>query len=248
MKNKLKTICIIPARGGSKGLIKKNIRKLNGHPLIAYPISAAIRSKVCDKIFVSTDDKQIAVQAKKYGADVPFLRSYDYAKDDTTTENTLKEALISYEKYFNTSFDICVYLTATDIFRNPQWIKIAVNNLKSNNKIESSFVANATHKNYWHYNKHKVPKRILSKMKNYSSRQTKEPIYREDTGLACASRSFLWRKGKRIGNNIKLIINNFTETNIDIHTEYDLFLANKIIEYFKKNCPKKIPYIRLKKK
>ena len=88
MKNKYKTICIIPARGGSKGIIKKNIRNLNGHPLIAYPISAAIKSKVCDKILVSTDDNQIADQAKKYGADVPFLRSYDYAKDETTTEGS----------------------------------------------------------------------------------------------------------------------------------------------------------------
>ena len=63
---------------------------------------------------------------------------------------------------------------------------------------------NETHKNYWHYNKYKKPTRILSKMKKYSSRQTKDSIYREDTGLACASRSFLWRKGKRIGNNVKI--------------------------------------------
>ena len=87
VKKKLKTICIIPARGGSKGIIKKNIRKLNGHPLIAYPIYSAIESKVCNKVFVSTDDLEIARYAIKYGADVPFLRSSKYAKDRTVIYN-----------------------------------------------------------------------------------------------------------------------------------------------------------------
>jgi len=248
VKKKLKTICIIPARGGSKGIIKKNIRKLNGHPLIAYPIYSAIESKVCNKVFVSTDDLEIARYAIKYGADVPFLRSSKYAKDRTTTEETLKNALDEYENYYKIKFDICVFLTATDIFRKSEWIKIAVNTLKKNAKIESCFSVNKTHKNYWHYDKYKNPKRILNQMKKYISRQEKKLIYREDTGLACASRSFLWRKSKRIGNNVKMIINDFTETNIDIHTEYDLFLAKKTIEYFKKNHPDKVPYIKMKKK
>ena len=81
-------------------------------------------------------------------------------------------------------------------------------------------------------------------MKEYSSRQIKKPIYREDTGLACASRSFLWRKGKRIGNKVKLLINNNQETNIDIHSKYDLYIAKKTIEYFKKNDPNKLPNSR----
>ena len=72
-KKKFKVICIIPARGGSKGLKLKNLRKVN-KPLIYYPINAAIKSRVCDHIFVSTDSKKIAYEAKKLGANVPFLR------------------------------------------------------------------------------------------------------------------------------------------------------------------------------
>lgn len=73
-KNKKKVICIIPARGGSKGIKFKNLRKVCGKPLIYYPIKAAIKSRVCDKIIVSTDCKKIKKIAKKYGAEVPFLR------------------------------------------------------------------------------------------------------------------------------------------------------------------------------
>ena len=88
-----KTLCIIPARGGSKGLKGKNIRKVGGMPLIFYPIKSAIRSGVCDDIFVSTDDKKIAKEAIKYGADVPFLRKKNFAGDLISTEETLKNAL-----------------------------------------------------------------------------------------------------------------------------------------------------------
>ena len=71
---KKKVICIIPARGGSKGIKLKNLQKVNNKPLIYYPIQAAIKSNVCDKIIVSTDSVKIQNIAQKLGAEVPFLR------------------------------------------------------------------------------------------------------------------------------------------------------------------------------
>lgn len=68
-------ICVIPARGGSKRIKKKNIKNFFGKPIIAWSIKKAIASKCFDKIIVSTDDKEIASVAKKYGAEVPFIRS-----------------------------------------------------------------------------------------------------------------------------------------------------------------------------
>ena len=62
-------------------------------------------------------------------------------------------------------------------------------------------------------------------MKVYSSRQVKKPIFREDTGLACASRAYLWRKGRRIGDNVKILINDESFTSLDIHTKQDYKLA-----------------------
>ena len=87
---KQKVICIIPARGGSKGLKMKNLQKVNNKPL-NFPIKAAFKSGVCDKICVSTDSLQIAKVSKKYGAEVPFLRKKKFAGDFITTEQTLKK-------------------------------------------------------------------------------------------------------------------------------------------------------------
>lgn len=74
-------LAIIPARGGSKGLPGKNIRELEGKPLIAYTIEAALNAKVIDRVVVTTDDEEIAGVAKKYGAEVPFMRSADLSSD-----------------------------------------------------------------------------------------------------------------------------------------------------------------------
>ena len=143
------SIAIIPARGGSKGLEKKNLREFLGHPLIAWPIEAAKRSKKLSKIVVSTDDKDIREVALKYGAEVPFLRTSDVSGDLTTTEETLKYSLLESEKIFKQSFDICVFLTCTDLFRRDGWIDHAIDALEENNELESVFVANETHKNFW---------------------------------------------------------------------------------------------------
>ncbi len=118
MKNKLKTICIIPARGGSKGLPRKNLRLFNSKPLIAWPILAAINCKKIDTVIVTTDNEEIATQAKLFGAQVPSLRPSNLAQDNTTTEATLKDALHKFEKLTKQRFDICVFLTCKHILRN----------------------------------------------------------------------------------------------------------------------------------
>ncbi len=227
---KPKVLCIIPARGGSKGLKNKNIQKVNNKPLIYYPIAAAIDSKVCDRIFVSTDSEAIAKTAKKYNAEVPFLRSKKFSKDLTTTEATLQNALLEFEKYTKEKFDICVFLTANRIFRKSIWIKQCVNNLINNNKIESSFVVQKTYKHYWHKKNNKYQK-VLKWMNSYTSRQVAPEFYREDTALSCASRAKLWRQGIRIGKNIKFVIHDNPFAEIDIHSEEDLILADSAMKF-----------------
>ncbi len=244
-KKKLQVLCVIPARSGSKGLPGKNIKKINGHPLIAYPISAARLSKSCDKIIITTDSYKIAKIAKKYNAEVPFIRPKNISSDTATTEDTLQHALLKYEKISNIKFDLCVYLTATDIFRDPNWIKIAVKEMTKDDSIDSCFIGNKTHKNFWLYSKNNVPNRLHKMMKTYSSRQQKKPIFREDTGLTCVSRASIWRKGKRIGDNVKIIEIENSETDIDIHNDFDFYLAKKAIDYFKKYKPNKIPKVLL---
>ncbi len=233
LNNKKKVICIIPARGGSKGIKLKNLKKICGKPLIYYPIAAAIKSDVCDKIFVSTDSKKIANVAKKFGADVPLLRKKKYSGDRVTTEETLKNALLSYEEFYKTKFDICVFLTCTNIFRKASWIRYAVNILKKNSKIDSVFSVHQFYKHVWHY-KNKKLKKILPWMNSYTSRQVAPKLYREDTGITSATRSKFWRKGKRIGKKVKLIINHDPFTGIDIHSKKDLILAEAAMKFLKK--------------
>ena len=79
----MKLLVLIPARGGSKGIPRKNIRLLNGKPLIAHTIQAALNVPEIDRVIVSTDDKEIADVAEQWGAEVPFLRPPELAADDT---------------------------------------------------------------------------------------------------------------------------------------------------------------------
>tara|TARA_B100000886_G_C20366416_1_gene467527 strand:+ start:477 stop:1184 length:708 start_codon:yes stop_codon:yes gene_type:complete len=234
MKIKDNIICIILARGGSKGLKNKNLRLLNRKPLIYYPINDAKKSKYISDIVVSTDSKKIAWIAKKYGAVVPFLRPKKLSGSLATTENSLKHALLTYEKITNKKFKIAVFITATDIFRKNFWVDNCIRYLIDNPKIESAFYGYKTSKNFWELKKGKW-KRIRNWMRIYSSRQIRKTIVREDTGLACASRAELWRKGKRIGNRVKIFLNNDNFSHIDIHNLEDLKLAESAIQIRKDN-------------
>jgi CMP-N,N'-diacetyllegionaminic acid synthase len=91
--NDLRIFSIIPARGGSKGVPKKNIRVVMGHPLIAYSIRASLRSKLINRTLVSTDSEEIAAIAGEYGAEVPFIRPAELAKDTSTDYEFVAHAL-----------------------------------------------------------------------------------------------------------------------------------------------------------
>lgn len=87
------SICIIPARGGSKRIPRKNIREFYGKPMIAWSIEAAKESGLFDRVVVSTDDPEIAEIAKSYGAEVPFLRTPELADDFTGTIPVVADAI-----------------------------------------------------------------------------------------------------------------------------------------------------------
>ena len=86
-------LAIIPARGGSKGIPRKNIRSFAGHPLIAYSIAAAKQSQTVTRVIVSTDDEEIAAVARQYGAETPFLRPAELAEDTTLDLPVFQHAL-----------------------------------------------------------------------------------------------------------------------------------------------------------
>ena len=92
----MKSLCIIPARGGSKRIPRKNIKPFMGKPIIAYSIETALKSGVFDEVMVSTDDEEIVGVARQYGASVPFLRSAATSNDYATTVDVLLEVINKY--------------------------------------------------------------------------------------------------------------------------------------------------------
>jgi len=111
-------LCTICARGGSKGVKNKNIRLLNGKPLIAHTIQQAINSKLFAHIVVSTDDDKIAQEAKKAGAEILFKRPPELAGDKAAKIPVIRHALQESEKYYNQQFPYLIDLDATSPLRS----------------------------------------------------------------------------------------------------------------------------------
>ena len=108
----MKNLAIIPARGGSKRIPKKNIKDFLGKPIIAYSIETALKSKLFCKVIVSTDDGEIAQMAKKWGAEVPFIRPKELADDFATTSDVTKHA-INWFKECGENYDYACTIYAT---------------------------------------------------------------------------------------------------------------------------------------
>jgi CMP-N-acetylneuraminic acid synthetase len=120
-KKKYRVLAIIPARGGSKGLPRKNIKPMNGKPLIAYSIQAALSASLVDRVVVSTEDKEIAAVSKNYGAEVPFFRPSEYADDCSLIAEAIHFTI---EKLRNDGYapEAVITLYPTHPFRTPNLI------------------------------------------------------------------------------------------------------------------------------
>lgn len=130
-----KVLAIIPARGGSKGLPRKNILPLLGKPLVAWSIEQAKESKYIDRIVVSSDDDEIIEVAKNFGAEVPFKRPKYLAEDDSKTIDVIFHTIKFYREFDDK--DICVLLEPTSPLRDAVDIDNALELLTKNKKAES---------------------------------------------------------------------------------------------------------------
>ena len=101
----MNTIAVILARGGSKGVPKKNIKMMAGKPLIAWTIETALESKMFTHLIVSTDSEEIAATAREYGASVPFMRPDELAEDHVWSRDALKHAVLASEEYYGVTYD-----------------------------------------------------------------------------------------------------------------------------------------------
>lgn len=199
MKN---ILAIIPARAGSKGLKDKNIKLLNGIPLCAYSIRAAVESGVFSEIHFSTDSEKYADIAVEYGAAVPFLRDEILATDTANSFDVIKSVLLKY-KEMGRNFDAWMLLQPTSPLRSAQDIVNAVNLMKSRKCQAVVSVTETDHHPYWcaelpeDGNLRIFHERIEAVKKEHSTlvgRQKMRPHYRINGAVYLSTVSHLFEK------------------------------------------------------
>lgn len=121
-----RVLAIVPARGGSKGLPRKNVLPLGGHPLVAWSVAAGLQAASVHRVICSTDDPEIADVARRYGAEVPFMRPSELAADDTLDLPVFQHAIDWLERHEGWRADVVVQLRPTSPLRFPGQVDAAV--------------------------------------------------------------------------------------------------------------------------
>jgi len=222
---KPKIIAIIPARGGSKGIPRKNIRLLAGKPLIAYSIEAALKSKYIDRVIVSTEDEEIAEISKKYGAEV-IKRPDELATDTAPTEPALEHVVKWLKEYEDYKTDIIVLLQPTSPLRNSKYIDEALD-IFLNSDYNSLLSVCPSHAFIWKMSENSYP--INYDFKNRPRRQDKEPEYRENGAIYITKYKILMENHNRLGGKIGLYVMP-EKHSIEIDTEFDFYLCEQMLD------------------
>jgi len=223
---------IIPARGGSKSVPKKNIKLLAGKPLIAYTIETAQKCKMLDRTVVSTDDDEIAHVAKKYGGDVPFMRQNDLSLDDTPMIPVLQHAVSFIEKREKVHVDVVVLLDPTSPFRRVEDIEECLQKLEHNNVDSVVTICEVEHNPYFvmmELNGDRLVPLIKSN-KVITRRQDAPEVYRINAAVYAIKRDVLMNANKIITDNtMAVIMSQELSTHIDhvIDFEFADYLMEK---------------------
>lgn len=199
----MRILGVIPARGGSQGIPGKNIKLLNGIPLIAYTINQALCAKLLDRVIVSTDDTEIASCAKEYGAEVPFLRPAELA---TSTATSLSFILHTLEFYSNQGeeYDTVCLLQPTSPYRPVGAIDASILNYKSSmNRSLVSVRRVPDHYNpYWTFQQNE--KGFTTSMSGtlISRRQDLPPAFHRDGAIYILNSDFMRNEGKLLSDDL----------------------------------------------
>lgn len=218
-------VAIIPARGGSTGLPRKNIKSLAGKPLIAYSIEAALKSKYIDKVIVSTEDEEIAEISRRYGAEV-IERPKELAKDITPTEPVLEHILEWLKEDEGYKSDIIILLQPTSPLRNSKHIDEALD-IFLNRDYDSLLSVCPSSAFLWRIGETSAYP-VNYDFKNRPRRQDKEPEYRENGALYITTYNNFMKNHNRLGGMIGVYIMS-EEFSIEIDTEFDFWLCKKIL-------------------
>lgn len=222
---------VIPARGGSKSVPRKNIRLLADKPLIAYTIETAQNCKMLNRTVVSTDDEEIADIAKKYGGDVPFMRPKDLALDVTPMFPVLQHAVSFIEKNENVPVDVIVLLDPTSPSRRIEDIEECIQKLERENVDSVVTICEVDHNPYFVMMEldgdRLVP--LIKSDKVITRRQDAPIVYRLNAAVYAIKRDVLMNADKIITDNTLAVIMP-TERSIHIDHEIDFEFAEYLLE------------------
>jgi CMP-N,N'-diacetyllegionaminic acid synthase len=226
-----KVLALIPARGGSKGIPNKNIKLFNGRPLIEWSIKLALKSKLIDKVVVSSDSLKILNISKKLGAEV-ILRPKNISGDKATTESAIKHCI----KYFKNDYEAIILLPPTSPLRKKIDIDNAIKFFYLN-KLDSCFSGSKlTDFLIWNYDKiYKKYKSINYDFKNRGSRQNRKLGYVENGSIYIFKPSLIIKKNNRIGGKFDIFNMDFWQSlEIDekddwklLETMHKIYILNK---------------------
>ena len=225
MINNKTVFAVILARGGSKGVPRKNIRSIAGKPLIAWTIEAALNSRYIDQVITSSDDDEIIEIAKKYGSDVPFKRPAQLAEDSTPNTGPILHAI----ENVGSNYDYVVFLQPTTPLRGTKDIDGCIKNLIDKNGNCSVSLTQQKKPLEWHY---KINNQQLTPLLNTDNfpqiRQQAEEIYVLN-GCVYVAKTDYYLKHKTFLTDETLAYVMPEERSIDIDTELDMLIAETLL-------------------
>ena len=229
---KLKPICFIAAGGGSKGVTGKNLKNIEGIPLITHTIQKALKSNIFSHVIVSTEDKKIAKIAKQSGAEVPFLRPKILARDNSTTIDVILHAIKKLEQ-MNYEFDVIANLDVTVPFLRMKDVKGAVE-LLNRKKCDAVFAVYKQHLNPYYNIVEKNSNgflKIVKPLRNKPKSRQSSPIVYQMNGLHVIRKEIIlktktWYTSKVLPFEIPI------ETGLMIDTPYEFQIAKQMFKIF----------------
>jgi N-acylneuraminate cytidylyltransferase len=228
-KNKSSVLAIIPARGGSKGIPKKNIRLLAGKPLIEYTIDAAKKSRFLNRIVVSTDDIEIGTLSKKNGVDV-IIRPDSIARDESSVIETIEHVMSYLQNNEEFAPDIIVLLQPTSPLRNTEDIDGAIQQFLTGKFDSLISVCETGHSPYWCFTISDTKlKPLFNKKMSYTRRQDLPHTYRPNGAIYVTTPGSLKKFSGFMTNKTSPYIMPI-DRSIDIDNPMDFFLAEFLIE------------------
>jgi N-acylneuraminate cytidylyltransferase len=233
MINGMKILCVIPARGGSKGLPGKNIRVVGGKPLIEWTADAAAGSKYIDRSILSSDDQEIIAVGRACGLDVPFIRPARLAGDKVSAQQVALHALEQLPGY-----DILVLLQPTSPLRLPLDIDICIEACVENNLKSAISVAAPEKSPYWMFTRAKDMRWHPIMGWDYMLKQRQElpTVVCPNGAVYVAGAKFLIDNGSFINPDM-VCCEMPRERSLDIHNEHDIRVLETIVDALSEKKP-----------